>query len=657
MEEKREIIYSDISSASRKQPYDVMVYLEGTSVIAVDSIGKVIAKGTAGTDDATVIQAAIDATPVRGTVEISFGEYTISQVITIQKDLTLRGDNPTLVSTIEGSYNKFIFDCMGSTSDPAPLEIDALPGESENGQIVDVPNSVAITPGMLVILCNDTLWRVGYGSDDTQKTAEIHRVRGVTGTTIALDDMLLHHYEVSNNSTITAITPIEVHISGFTLVGPGRTKHAYAIRLRGTISSTVQNCSMSKFGYTACVIEDSYGATVSNCTIYECSRDGDGYGVALVNATASILVTNCHMHDCRHGLSVGGDYSRGQSRGIVVANNVFSSGTSGAIDAHPNCEDILVYGNIIYYGGFGNNAATQLGSKRIIVSNNIMINCFNTLRGPFEIDSMIYANNLVVGPHSALFSANSGSARYAVKSACVIGNMCYNSKFGFSIYPLDIGSIIITGNVFDTPHCPYCGAIYIYPELHENSEFANIVVTNNLISRCSENGIWIRDFKGSIITDNIICDVSQKENGECYGIIAPSNSRIERNHIRFSPNSTVTELNTAIWTGRDSLVRDNIIETPVISGNSTITYTSPCIVRGNVGYVTENSGYVTLPAGTTSLTVPNGCDCRPSSIVITPGSFGNATKWWIGDNNTTEFTIEVDADPGKAVTFFWQAKA
>jgi len=59
MEEKREIIYSDISSASRKQPYDAMVYLEGTKVIAVDSDGHKIASGTAGTDDATNITVAI----------------------------------------------------------------------------------------------------------------------------------------------------------------------------------------------------------------------------------------------------------------------------------------------------------------------------------------------------------------------------------------------------------------------------------------------------------------------------------------------------------------------------------------------------------------------------------------------------------------------
>jgi len=59
MEEKREIVYSDISSALRKQPYDAMVYIEGTSVIAVDSDGRKIATGTAGTDDATNITVAI----------------------------------------------------------------------------------------------------------------------------------------------------------------------------------------------------------------------------------------------------------------------------------------------------------------------------------------------------------------------------------------------------------------------------------------------------------------------------------------------------------------------------------------------------------------------------------------------------------------------
>ena len=59
MEEKREIVYSDISGMLRRGNFDAMVYLEGTSVIAADSDGKVIAKGTAGTDDATNITVAI----------------------------------------------------------------------------------------------------------------------------------------------------------------------------------------------------------------------------------------------------------------------------------------------------------------------------------------------------------------------------------------------------------------------------------------------------------------------------------------------------------------------------------------------------------------------------------------------------------------------
>jgi hypothetical protein len=52
--------YGHTSIQSRRD-YDAMVFIEGTSVIAVDGNGSVISRGTAGTDDATVIQAAIDS--------------------------------------------------------------------------------------------------------------------------------------------------------------------------------------------------------------------------------------------------------------------------------------------------------------------------------------------------------------------------------------------------------------------------------------------------------------------------------------------------------------------------------------------------------------------------------------------------------------------
>jgi hypothetical protein len=56
-------------------PYDVIVRLSGTSVIAEDSDGTEIDSGTAGTDDTVVLQAGIDATPDGGVLYIGPGTY------------------------------------------------------------------------------------------------------------------------------------------------------------------------------------------------------------------------------------------------------------------------------------------------------------------------------------------------------------------------------------------------------------------------------------------------------------------------------------------------------------------------------------------------------------------------------------------------------
>lgn len=118
MEERREIVYSDISSPSRKQPYDAMVYIDGTSVIAVDSTGRKIAEGTAGTDDATVIQAAVTAAE-KGDVVIrsSTTAYVIDTTITVPYRINILGTNTNLdVSPLNATVFDFDPGCVAPAS-------------------------------------------------------------------------------------------------------------------------------------------------------------------------------------------------------------------------------------------------------------------------------------------------------------------------------------------------------------------------------------------------------------------------------------------------------------------------------------------------------------------------------------------------------------
>jgi hypothetical protein len=59
-------------------PYDAIVFIEGTTVVALDREGDVISSGTAGTDDLTVTQAAIAALPAASSLlQLSDGAFYI----------------------------------------------------------------------------------------------------------------------------------------------------------------------------------------------------------------------------------------------------------------------------------------------------------------------------------------------------------------------------------------------------------------------------------------------------------------------------------------------------------------------------------------------------------------------------------------------------
>lgn len=84
------------------------------------------------------------------------------------------------------------------------------------------------------------------------------------------------------------------------------------------------------------------------------------------------------------------------------------------------------------------------------------------------------------------------------------------------------------------------------------------------------------------------------------------------------------------------------------------------VVRNNLGWTTENTGTATVLSATTSIAVTHGLDITPSlgSVNVTPtNDLGTATKFWIGGATSTQFTINVDADPGVGTaTFAWSIR-
>lgn len=78
-----------VQTYQRTIPYYAIVGIDGTTVYAIKSDGSLIQDGTAGTDDSSVINAAISAANGHGSVLIRAGTYTLSSTITMS-DMSVR---------------------------------------------------------------------------------------------------------------------------------------------------------------------------------------------------------------------------------------------------------------------------------------------------------------------------------------------------------------------------------------------------------------------------------------------------------------------------------------------------------------------------------------------------------------------------------------
>jgi len=82
-----------------------LVYIEGEAVVAEDSLGDVISSGQVGSDDAAVIQAAIDSAHPSGEVRISRGTYCLEKSIVIANAGTITGEGRgTVIVPPAGDY-------------------------------------------------------------------------------------------------------------------------------------------------------------------------------------------------------------------------------------------------------------------------------------------------------------------------------------------------------------------------------------------------------------------------------------------------------------------------------------------------------------------------------------------------------------------------
>lgn len=83
------------------------------------------------------------------------------------------------------------------------------------------------------------------------------------------------------------------------------------------------------------------------------------------------------------------------------------------------------------------------------------------------------------------------------------------------------------------------------------------------------------------------------------------------------------------------------------------------VIRNNKGFATEAAGTATVSAVSTSIAVNHGLNVTPAlhNILLTPvNDLGSSTKFWVSNPTSTQFTINVDTQPGgSGAAFGWSA--
>jgi len=135
----------------------------------------------------------------------------------------------------------------------------------------------------------------------------------------------------------------------------------------------------------------------------------------------------------------------------------------------------------------------------------------------------------------------------------------------------------------------------------------------------------------------------------------------------FETSATVARTRSHIYEEQIGSSGPNIIENNSFSNNAfapTVAIVDSngigTVVRNNLGYKTEATGTAVVTNGTTSAAVTHGLAATPllANITISPtNNLGTATKFWVSNPTSTQFTINVDANPGASTaTFSWSIR-
>lgn len=312
--------------------------------IAYNIKSKFGAVGDGVTDDT---QAFLDmATFVNGRnytkIYIPSGVYKINQQITINKNVSIVGDNEKTsildFSTATGTFldnTGILITGNAITALPAPTT-----DLTKNSTVITFSNAHNLVVGDIITILDTTLFS---WSDyrDTYRKGEMCKIINVNGLIVTLDRPLYDNYTNDANLSLNKLSTINANIEkiGFNLK-PTETTGTAGVLIRYGKDCKITEVNAKGSNWTHVNIENCFNTIISKINIdYNSIPIGLNYGVSISNCN-KVLVTECNLKTGRHGLMIGGqDYITSIiNREIDITDCTIASYTAIGGDMHGNVE-------------------------------------------------------------------------------------------------------------------------------------------------------------------------------------------------------------------------------------------------------------------------------------------------------------------------------
>jgi len=482
-------------------------------------------------DDATCIQAALDAAKSGDTITIREGDYYITKKIYQKdKDLNIIGEGEVTLhlQTFENVASTIFF--TGSMITNKSLSSNAKKGSSQ----VVLTDASQVRQNDLIKIWKNVQWCPLDYPD--QMTGEMYAVQSVNGNIVTLNQPLLRDYELSETVQAEIYRPIEIHIKNIRIQDSGATTSHHGLALKYCKDSSVTDSWFKDSGIAALSLYSCFNVNVNNNEIYNSILPGSGYGVAVWSGSAFVNINHNHIENCRHAITGNTNERKALNRDVFIADNtLIGANINGAnvIDAHPVTINYMVTKNKIYPQNPYFFAYLD-GAKYSEFSENEVYGGYGAVarRGNVNDGIHIIKNNVMEGITGHTYQ---GLGSGVGDTLIIMDNIQNGGQYGVIFSGESFRNIIISGNEFrDISHQG------VYQKFLING--VNLEISENTFENIIKNGICIDGngfTNGTVkIQNNRLINVYPSEQGSEITIKNIQGASVNENQIFKDPVAT-----------------------------------------------------------------------------------------------------------------------